>query len=96
VTEKQRKWVAGQFTAASVRAGFYGRSMPRRERVSFHTLRHTCATWMHERGVDPFTAMMVLRHRSVGQTANYSHVSVDQARTAVGKVLPFRRTEQAS
>lgn len=95
-TEERRRWVAGQFKQAARRAGLYGREMKRRDRVTFHTLRHTCATWMHAAHVDPFTAMTILRHKSLGMTRNYTQVSQDKVRTAVNKVVPFRRTAQAS
>ena len=46
---------------------------------------------MHAAHVDPFTAMTVLRHKSLGQTRNYTQVSQDKVRTAVNNVLPFKQ-----
>ncbi len=45
----------------------------RRQRVVFHTLRHTCASWLVEAGVDLYTVQKILGHGSILVTQRYTH-----------------------
>lgn len=45
------------------------------ERVDFHALRHTSATWMTEESVDQRTVKAVMRHGSEKMTEHYTHLS---------------------
>ncbi|MCF0124468.1 MAG: integrase catalytic domain-containing protein, partial [Clostridia bacterium] len=40
--------------------------------ISFHTARRSCATFMLEAGVDPFTVQKILGHRKIEMTAIYA------------------------
>ncbi|HEX6209439.1 MAG TPA: tyrosine-type recombinase/integrase, partial [Methylomirabilota bacterium] len=42
-------------------------------RVSFHTLRHTAASWLTTRGACPRSVQEILDHASTAQTARYAH-----------------------
>lgn len=68
--------------------------MCRREQlpeVTFHELRHTCATLLAERGAHPNTVQAVLGHADVGTTLRtYTHAWPGQTRdaaTALGDVI---------
>lgn len=59
--------------------------------ITFHELRHTCATILAERGAHPNTVMMILGHADVGTTLRqYTHAWPGQTRdaaTALGDVI---------
>ena len=54
--------------------------------VTFHTLRHSCATAMIEAGVPIYTVGAVLGHKSVASMKRYAHHQVQSLRDAVGKI----------
>ena len=54
----------------------------RRQKVVFHTLRHTFASWHVERGTPLFQVGTLMGHRTVQMTQRYSHLSPDSARRA--------------
>jgi len=47
------------------------------ERYNFHTLRHTNASWMVQRGASILNVSKILRHSSVKVSEIYSHVKPD-------------------
>jgi integrase len=49
-------------------------------RVSFHTLRHSSASWLGMRGAHLLTIQKVLGHATVAQTARYAHLGVAHIR----------------
>ncbi len=74
-----------------------------RQKVVFHTLRHSFASWLVQRGVPLVTVGRLLGHATTTMTERYSHLAPDHFRQAVDtleavrampaseKVLPFRR-----
>jgi integrase len=56
--------------------------------VTLHTLRHTCASWLVQRGVDLYRVKAWLGHTSVTTTERYAHLAPsslqDAARLLVG------------
>lgn len=53
-----------------------------RERVSFHTLRHTHASWAVMAGVPLYVVSKALGHKTLTMTARYSHLAQDSHRAA--------------
>ena len=51
--------------------------------VTFHTLRHTCASHLVMAGVDLVTVKEILRHKDIQVTMRYSHLSPDHKKSAV-------------
>ena len=47
----------------------------RRQRLSFHSLRHTYASWLVDRGVGLYDVQKLLGHKSSELTQRYSHLS---------------------
>lgn len=56
------------------------------ERVHFHTLRHSFASHLAEKGVPIYTIQKLLGHSSVNTTMIYAHLNIEAMREAV-KVL---------
>lgn len=52
----------------------YRRKAGIREEIHFHSLRHTCASWLAEQGVDLKVIQEVLRHSNIKQTMRYAHL----------------------
>lgn len=54
-----------------------------RQKVVFHTLRHSFASWLVEQGVDLYTVKELMGHGSISMTERYSHLAPDTLRRAV-------------
>lgn len=70
-----------------------------REKVTFHTCRYTCASWLVMEGVSLYLVQKVLGHSTIQVTERYSHLAPDQLQVAAdainnsvrqeGKIIPF-------
>ena len=67
------------FKLACKKAGITG--------VTWHTLRHTFASRLVDRGVDIVTVKELLGHSSITLTMRYTHTNLDSKRAAVEKLL---------
>lgn len=54
-----------------------------RQKVVFHSLRHTYASWLVESGVDLYTVKTLLGHSSIVMTERYSHLGQNTLQNAV-------------
>lgn len=55
--------------------------------ITFHGLRHSCASWLISKGVDLKTVQAILRHSNYAITADtYAHIMMDNARKALEKI----------
>ena len=54
--------------------------------ASFHTLRHTAASWMVQQGVDLYGVGQILGHKTPRMTQRYAHLSPDYMAGAVSKL----------
>jgi site-specific recombinase XerD len=54
-----------------------------RQRVFFHSLRHTYASWLVTEGVDLYRVKELLGHKDLTMTQRYSHLAPDSLRGAV-------------
>ena len=57
-----------------------------RQRVCFHTLRHTFASWLAMQGESLMTIKELLGHKTITMTMRYSHLIPDHKRAAVLKL----------
>ena len=71
------------FTRAVQDCGFNAGVTDTRRRVVFHTLRHTCASWLVQAGTDILTVSRILGHKSIHHTMRYAHLAPDQQHEAV-------------
>lgn len=79
VDSTAKVWPGARSHARSTRACWSAmkraRNAAKLERVSWHTLRHTCASWLVMRGVSLRIVQAVLGHASIRQTEVYAHLS---------------------
>lgn len=54
--------------------------------ASFHTLRHTAASWLVQQGVDLYAVGQILGHKTPRMTQRYAHLSPDYMAASVGKL----------
>jgi len=59
-----------------------------RQRVVFHTLRHTFASWLAMSGTDIYTIKELMRHKTLTMTMRYAHLIPDAKRRAVFDLHP--------
>ena len=95
-----RSPVSKTFRHAVDRLGLNAGITDRRQRVCFHTLRHTYASWLVMRGTPLYTVQRLMGHQTSAMTERYSHLAPDHLREAVkgleatlasapAKVVPF-------
>lgn len=54
--------------------------------LRFHDLRHTCASWLINAGVDLYTVGKILGHSGPATTARYAHLSHATLKDAMGRL----------
>jgi site-specific recombinase XerD len=54
--------------------------------ASFHSLRHTAASWLVQEGVDLYAVGQLLGHKTPRMTQRYEHLSPDYMATEMGKL----------
>ena len=66
--------------------GFNEGITDRRQAVTFHTLRHTFASWLAIQGESIITLKDMLGHKSTAMTERYSHLIPDHKRRAAARL----------
>lgn len=59
-----------------------------RQKVVFHSCRHTFASWLVQKGVDLYTVQKLLGHASITQTERYSHLAEGNLQAAAKLLGP--------
>lgn len=54
--------------------------------LNFHSLRHTFASWLVQKGVTIYDVSKLLGHSTINSTEIYAHLRVDELRSAVEKL----------
>jgi integrase len=66
--------------------GFNDGIEDRRYKLTFHSLRHTYASWLVQDGIPLHTVMNLMRHSSITMTERYSHLAPDHIRAVVDRL----------
>ena len=82
-TGKKRVQVSRTFGDCVEKLGLNAGVNDPRQRVVFHTLRHTFASWLVQKGVPLHTVAELMGHRSIAMTQRYAHLSPESLRNAV-------------
>lgn len=78
--------ISNAFWKVIKRLGFNTGITDRRDRLVFHSLRHSYASWLVEAGVDLYTVKTLLGHQTLAMTERYSHLSQGTLQQAVAKL----------
>jgi integrase len=78
--------VSKAFSGAVRRLGFNENVPDPRDRVVFHTLRHTFAAWLAIRGTPLLTIKELMGHKSIEMTIRYAHLIPDVKREAISRL----------
>jgi integrase len=79
---EQIRIVSKTFDRAVDRLGFNKGIEDRRQKVVFHTLRHTFASWLAIEGVPLLTIANLMGHKTLAMTQRYAHLSPSAERAA--------------
>lgn len=78
----KRNWVSDTFERVVDQLGLNDGITDSRQRVVFHTLRHTFASWLVQDGTPLYTVAELMGHTTLEMTKRYSHLSPDTVRAA--------------
>ncbi len=87
--------VSHSFELAVDDVGLNDEVVDRRDKVVFHTLRHTYASWLALSGVELYVIAELLGHSTLEMTRRYSHLAPGKKQTAVDHIdRLFNRVDQ--
>jgi integrase len=82
-------------TEAVKKLGFNEGIEDRREKFTYHSLRHTAASFLIQSGVDLYTVKEILGHGSIALTERYSHLADSALKEAANKMPDLTAGDQA-
>lgn len=80
---KHRRRISNRFQELVDALGFNAGVTDTRQRVVFHSLRHTFASWLALAGVDIYRIKELMRHKTIQMTMRYAHLTPGAKRAAV-------------
>jgi len=80
---KKIKEISNAFQRIVDRIGFNAGVNDSRQRVVFHTCRHTFASWLAIQGTPLYTIAKLMGHKSIAMSERYAHLSPDHKKDAV-------------
>lgn len=75
--------ISNAFSRAVTQLGFNAGITDHRQKVVFHTLRHTFASWLVQDGTDLYTVQKLMGHSSFEMVQRYAHLSEGTLQKAV-------------
>ena len=90
----RKKTVSKAFFKAVDRLGLNDGIEDPRDKVVFHTLRHTFASWLAMDGTPLLTLKELMGHKSIEMTERYSHLMPDHKRKAVKAIAKALQTSK--
>lgn len=88
--------VSHAFARTVRRLGFNQGITDPRQKVIFHTLRHSFASWLAIQGTPILTIKELLGHQSLAMTERYAHLIPDQKRQAAEGIEKFLNADNKS
>jgi integrase len=94
----QIKYISKTFPRVVDGLGFNKAISDNRNKVVFHTLRHTFASWQAQNGMDLYTLQKLMGHKSFQMVQRYAHLAPDNLKKATRlfnkmtnqeKIIPF-------
>jgi integrase len=83
---KQIKEVSNAFGRVVDRLKFNEGVNDPRQRIVFHSLRHSFASWLAIQGTPLYTIARLMGHKSISMSERYSHLSPDHKKDAVSGI----------
>ena len=80
---RKRREISKLFKQVVDGLGFNDNITDRRQKVVFHTCRHTFASWLVGSGVDLYKVKTLMGHCTITQTERYSHLAPDTLQKAI-------------
>jgi integrase len=74
------------FNQITIRLGLNAPKHDPVHKVRFHTLRHTFASWVIQRGASIYSVQKLLRHKSPVMTQRYAHLRADDQRQTLALI----------
>lgn len=93
---KKMKSVSNTFDRVVDALGLNEGISDRRQKIVFHSLRHTYASWLVQSGVDLFTVQKLMRHSNSKMTERYSHLGDNHLQAAVRRLQESMNEKQAN
>lgn len=75
------------FNQAVEEVGLNRNIIDKREKIVFHSLRHTFASWLVQKGIDIVIVKDLLGHRCLHVTMRYAHLAPNQRQKAVSEII---------
>ena len=83
IEKKKMERVSNVFASAANQIGLNEGISDRRMKFVFHSLRHSCASWLVNSGVELPVIAKILGHKTLAMTMRYSHVNDRSVRNAM-------------
>ena len=79
----KRAWMSKTFERTVEEMGLNDKEADRKDKLVFHSCRHTCASWLVQAGIPLLTVKEILGHSTITLTERYSHLAPDGTRAAL-------------